>query len=36
MMEYSQEKYPFQEERYQIIGICMEVINLCPNIKNNL
>ena len=24
-MEYSQEKYPFQEESYQIIGICMEV-----------
>ena len=24
-MEYSKEKYPFQEESYQIIGICMEV-----------
>ncbi len=35
-MEYSQEKYPFQEESYQIIGICISAINLCPNIKNNL
>ncbi len=24
-MKYSEQKYPFQEETYQIIGICMEV-----------
>ena len=35
-MGYSKEKYALQEKRYQIIGICMMAINLCPNIKNNL
>jgi len=24
-MKYSEDKYPFQEECYQIIGICMEI-----------
>ena len=24
-MEYSEVKYPFQDETYEIIGICMEV-----------
>jgi len=24
-MKYSEEKYPFQNETYQIIGICMEI-----------
>ncbi len=24
-MKYSEDKYPFQQESYQIIGICMEV-----------
>jgi hypothetical protein len=24
-MNYSEKEYPFQEESYQIIGICMEV-----------
>ncbi len=32
-MKYSKEKYPLKMESYQIIGICIMLINLCPNIK---